>query len=141
VDQVNGRREGSLRAPRIGAIVTLHGAILIGCSLIGTVGYGLEHGRLQITSGIPAAVGLGLISVLRSHLGTERGRTWLLFAMTLAFGVVVTHLSIRFVPQDFQPLRKRIYFPVMALSSIATGAIMARHLCRTARSGGAEEAD
>ena len=141
MDPVTGRREGSPRAPRVGPIVTLHGAILIGCSLIGTVGYRLEHGRFQITSGIPAVVGLGLILVAQRNLGTGRAGAWLLFAVTLAFGVVVTRLSFRFVPQDFQPLRKRIYFPVMALSSIATGLTVARHLYRTARSGRVEDGD
>jgi divalent metal cation (Fe/Co/Zn/Cd) transporter len=42
------------------------------------------------------------------------------FLVILVFGIILTRMSLKFVFQEFQPLRKRINFPVMALSSIVS---------------------
>jgi len=111
-------------------LVTLHAAVLLCSSLIGSVGYYLQYSRFQITACIPGAVDIALLVLSRVCLTSERLRAWLLLAITLAFGLVVTRLALRFLPEDFQPLRKRIYFPVMALSSVLTSVALARRLAR-----------
>jgi hypothetical protein len=111
---------------------TLHGYLLIGCSLIGIAGYYAQHGAFQLTACIPASVGLTLLLVAKVPMRRQRARTLLLLAITFAFGLVVTRLAWRFVFQDFQPLRKRLYFPAMALSSALACAVMARRLRRPA---------
>lgn len=106
----------------------LHGALLIGCSLIGCIGYYAQHGAFQITALIPACVGLTLLGVARARLRDEHARRWLLLALTFAFGLVVTRLAWRFALEDFQPLRKRLYFPAMAISSWRSCLVTARQL-------------
>ena len=124
-----------MRQLRLASLVTFHGAVLMTCSLVGIVGYYGQHGRFQITAGIPAMAGLILILGARCNLWSERTRAWLLFFLTFAFGMIVTRLAIRFIPQAFQPLRKRVYFPVMALSSIVTSLLLLWRLQRFTSKG------
>ncbi|MBS1664884.1 MAG: hypothetical protein JST68_27805 [Bacteroidetes bacterium] len=106
-------------------IVRIHGLILIGCSLIGLFGYYFQNHFFQITACIPAAMGLLVAGI--SFFGAGRVRDAVLFVIVLAFGVMLTRMSLKFVFQPWQPLRKRIYFPVMAMSSIVTVFVMVRN--------------
>lgn len=107
-------------------MAALHACVLICSSLIGIVGYYRQHQAFQITACIPASAGLLLLLLAMAPLSSERRRAWLLLAFTFGFGIVVTRLALRFAPQDFQPLRKRVYFPVMALSSWLTCLVIVR---------------
>lgn len=108
----------------------LHAGVLIGSSAIGLAGYYRQHHVFQITACIPAAVGALLLLLAHLPLRRERLRAWLLLLLSFGFGLVVTRLALRFVAQDFQPLRKRLYFPAMALSSLLTCLLLARALWR-----------
>lgn len=103
-----------------------HAGVLIGSSVIGLVGYYRQHQAFQITACIPASAGLLLLLLALAPVSPERRRAWLLLAFTFGFGLVVTRLALRFAFQELQPLRKRLYFPAMALSSWWTCWIMAR---------------
>jgi uncharacterized membrane protein YfcA len=111
-------------------IARVHAAVLICSSLIGIVGYYRQHGVFQVTACIPATAGLVLILLTTLDFTSERTRAWLLFGVAFVFGLIVTRLALRFVFQDFQPLRKRLYFPAMTLSSIVSCAVLLRHLAR-----------
>lgn len=124
---------------RIERAARLNACVLIVSSSIGIFGYHHEHGRFQITACIPAGVGLALLFTTSMKLRSERLRWWLLFAITVAFGLVVTRLAIRFVLQDCQPLRKRIYFPAMAVSSmLSCAALLAGAVRRAPASAGVQ---
>lgn len=101
-------------------IVRLHGAVLILCSLVGAFGYYFQYHYFQITACIPAAIGTSLLLIAGTGVKDNSAGFMILFLITLVFGIMVTRMSIKFIPQTFQPLRKRVYFPVMAMSSIVT---------------------
>jgi len=101
-------------------VIRFHASVLIVCSLIGLFGYYFQYQYLQATACIPAAVGLSLLVITQMDIENQSLKFGLLFLVILIFGVILMRMSIKFIPQQFQPLRKRIYFPVMALSSILT---------------------
>jgi uncharacterized membrane protein YidH (DUF202 family) len=107
--------------------IRLHSLVLVLCSLTGFFGFYFQYGIFQITAFIPAMVGLILftISIIRSKNNIARHA--LLFLITLVFGIILTRMSATFIPQQFQPMRKRIYFPVMALSSIFAVVVMVKN--------------
>lgn len=111
-------------------LVRLHASVLIICSMIGLFGYYFQYGFFQVTACIPATVGMVLMIICSMQFGNAKVKYAILFLVTLAFGIMLTRMSVKFIPQEFQPLRKRIYFPVMALSSIAAVIIMIRNYSR-----------
>jgi hypothetical protein len=110
--------------PRTNTLIEYHGAILMTCSLTGVIGFYLQHGFLQPTAFIPSTIGVLLILITRIRFRNENLKFALLFLITLTFGIILTRMSIKFIPQDFQPLRKRIYFPIMASSSLVTAYLL-----------------
>jgi len=107
--------------------IRLHGYVLIICSMIGGLGYYLQYNYFQITSCIPATIGGVLLLITTLNFKNKHIQFILLFLVTLVFGIILTRMSVKFIPQQFQPMRKRVYFPVMALSSIITVIIMVRN--------------
>jgi len=108
-------------------VIRFHASVLIVCSFIGLFGYYFQYHYFQVTACIPAAVGLSLLVITQMDIENQNLKPGLLFLITLIFGVILTRMSIKFIPQEFQPLRKRIYFPVMALSSILAVIMMVRN--------------
>jgi len=108
-------------------IIRLHSCVLIVCSTIGGLGYYLQFNYFQITSCIPATIGCVLLLITMLNFKNKGVQFMLLFLVTLVFGIILTRMSVKFIPQQFQPMRKRVYFPVMALSSIITVTVMARN--------------
>lgn len=53
--------------------------------------------------------------------------------MVTAFGILTSIMCIRFLPQEFQPLRKKIIFSIMSVSAWITVVYNIR-LMRTAKS-------
>jgi hypothetical protein len=105
-------------------LIYFHSAVLVVCSLIGFVGFYLQYNKFQLTAFIPGSVALLLLIVAKTKWHSDKLQFIILFLVTIIFGIILTRMSIKFVAQEFQPLRKRIYFPVMALSSIATVMLM-----------------
>lgn len=111
-------------------LVRLHASVLIVCSMIGLFGYYFQYGFFQVTACIPATVGMVLMIICSMQFSNPRVKYAILFVLTLAFGIMLTRMSIKFIPQQFQPLRKRIYFPAMAVSSIIAVVVMIRNYYR-----------
>src|ERR1700749_2781280 len=99
-------------------VIRLHSGVLIICSAIGGLGYYLQYNYFQITSCIPATIGFILLLITALNFRNKAVQFTLLFLVTLVFGIILIRMSVKFIPQQFQPMRKRVYFPVMALSSI-----------------------
>ncbi|WP_295797267.1 hypothetical protein [Mucilaginibacter sp.] len=116
-------------------IIRLHSCVLIICSIIGGLGYYLQYNYFQITSCIPAIIGCVLLLITTLNFKNKRIQFMLLFLVTLVFGIILTRMSVKFIPQQFQPMRKRLYFPVMALSSIIAVIIMAGNYTKAKRNG------
>ena len=99
-------------------IIKLHGIVLVLCSLIGFVGHFLQFGVLRITPWIPASVGIVLI--LLDLIPNNRVTRYLSIFLILGFGILVTNMLFTFWGQDFQPIRKKLIFLGMSLSSWTT---------------------
>lgn len=95
----------------------LHGLVLIICSIVGFTGHYLQFGVLRITPWIPASVGL-FTMLMHYLLGDKPGfRKYLPLIPVIVFGVTTTIMCLRFLPQDIQPVRKKIVFSVMSISA------------------------
>src|SRR5262245_45198818 len=101
-------------------IIRIHATILILCSLTGFFGFYFHNHFFQPTAVIPAVVGINMLLLSGVLCNNPKVRRALGLLVIIVFGIIVTRMAIEFVSQSFQPLRKRIYFPVMALSSIIT---------------------
>ncbi|HJP62676.1 MAG TPA: hypothetical protein VJ844_04505 [Mucilaginibacter sp.] len=108
-------------------LIRIHASILIACSIVGLSGFYLQYHFFQVTACIPATVGLVLMIICSMQFENQKLKYGLLFLVTLVFGIILTRMSVKFIPQEFQPLRKRIYFPVMALSSIIAVILIIRN--------------
>ncbi len=103
-------------------MIKIHSLVLMMCSVIGFTGHYLQFGVARLTPWIPATAGL-LIFLVHYSYEKNKQRQWLyacLLIMILAFGILTTNMCIRFLPQAFQPLRKKIIFSVMSLSAWIT---------------------
>lgn len=106
--------------------VKIHSLVLMSCSLIGLFGFYFQHHLFQITALIPFTVGLFLLTL--SVVDFNYKLRWVvIYITTLVFGIILVRMSLKFIPQEFQPLRKRIYFPIMAISSILTVIYLGRN--------------
>ena len=108
-------------------IATIHGIVLILGTLMGFIGRYIQFNDIRVTALIPGSTGLLIIVVANSNWPKENIRHIVFFLVILVFGIILTRMSLKFVFQDFQPLRKRINFPVMALSSIASIFLMTKN--------------
>lgn len=101
-------------------MVKFHAFVLIVCSAIAFTGHYLQFGVARLTPWIPAAAGL-VIFLLHLLFKNKKGFVrFLPLLAVLAFGILTTNMCIRFLPQEFQPLRKKIIFSVMSVSALAT---------------------
>ena len=100
-------------------IATIHGIVLIIGTLVGFIGRYFQFNDTRFTALIPGSTGL-LIIVLANANSERKYAPLAFFLVILVFGIILTRMSLKFVFQEFQPLRKRINFPVMALSSIVS---------------------
>ena len=101
-------------------MIKLHSLVLIICSIIGVIGHYLQFDIFRITACIPATIGLFIY--LTNYLLSKRENLTrhIPFLITFIFGSITTIMSIKFLPQDFQPLRKIIIFTSMSLSAWTT---------------------
>lgn len=111
-------------------IATIHGIVLILGTLIGFIGRYVQFNDIMVTSLIPGSTGLLIIVLANSNWRTENIRHIAFFLVILVFGIILTRMSLKFVFQDFQPIRKRINFPVMALSSITSIFLMTKNFLK-----------
>ena len=108
-------------------IATINAIILIIGTLVGFIGRYFQFNDIRFTAVIPGSIGLLIIVLSYSGWPKENMRHITFFLVILVFGIILTRMSLKFVLQDFQPLRKRINFPVMALSSIASIFLMIKN--------------
>jgi hypothetical protein len=101
-------------------IATIHGIVLIIGTFVGFIGRYLQFNDIRFTALIPGSIGLLIIVLARANCARENILQVAFFLVILVFGIILTRMSIKFMFQEFQPLRKRINFPVMALSSIVS---------------------
>jgi len=101
-------------------MIKFHSFVLINCSVIGFTGHYLQFGVARLTPWIPAAAGL-IIIVLHILFENKKGfLKYLPLLAVLAFGVLTTNMCIKFLPQEFQPVRKKIIFCLMSFSAWVT---------------------
>jgi len=101
-------------------MIKTHVTILVACSAIGFTGHYLQFGVARLTPWIPAGMGL-LILLVNFLVKNEKGLlNYLPLILVLAFGILTTNMFIRFFPQDFQPIRKKIIFGLMSASAWIT---------------------
>ena len=101
-------------------MLRIHSVILVICSCVGFVGHFLQFGVMRITPWIPATFG---VMIFESHLffcQKESPIKYLPITITFIFGIITTIMCIRFLPQSFQPLRKKIIFSSMSISAWTT---------------------
>jgi uncharacterized membrane protein YjjP (DUF1212 family) len=108
-------------------VATVHGIVLFAGTVVGFTGRYLQFDDIRLTALIPGAIGLLIILLANIRWGKENTRHMIFFIMTLIFGIILTNMALRFIFEDFQPLRKRINFPVMALSSCIAVILMCRN--------------
>ena len=101
-------------------IATLYGIVLIFGTLVGFIGRYLQFNDIRFTALIPGATGLLIIVLANANSARENMLQLAFFLVILVFGIILTRMSLKFAFQEFQPLRKRINFPVMALSSMVS---------------------
>ena len=108
-------------------VAAIHAIILIIGTLVGFIGRYFQFNDIRFTALIPGSIGLLIIVLSNSSWSKEDMRHIAFFLVILVFGIILTRMSLKFVFQDFQPPRKRINFPVMALSSIASIFLMTKN--------------
>ena len=101
-----------------------HSYILIVCSLIGFLGHYYQFKVWRITPWIPATIGSGLLFIDRNKYWLNARIPIFKYGIALGFGLIVTAMWVVFLPQEFQPIRKKIVFGVMSLSSIRVAYLM-----------------
>lgn len=97
-------------------IINIHSIILILCSIISFIGHYFQFQVIRMTPWIPASIGLLLLLI--STLKTKNTKVIHLFSMCLilGFGILVTSMCFFFLPDESQPIRKKIIFLIMPLS-------------------------
>jgi hypothetical protein len=103
-------------------MIKFHSVILIICSIVGFTGHYLQFGEARLTPWIPASAGI-LILALQITFNRRNDWWWLnclSIILVIAFGVLTTNMCIRFLPEEFQPLRKKIIFSCMSVSAWIT---------------------
>jgi len=108
-------------------IATKHAIVLIIGTLIGFIGRYLQFNDIRFTALIPGSIGLLIIALAKAKCARENILHIAFFLVILLFGIILTRMSLKFAFQEFQPLRKRINFPVMALSSIVSIILMTKN--------------
>ena len=93
-------------------IAAIHAIILIIGTLVGFIGRYFQFNDIRFTALIPGSIGLLIIVLSNSSWPKEDMRHIASFLVILVFGIILTRMSLKFVFQDFQPIRKRINFPV-----------------------------
>lgn len=98
-------------------IITYYSLILLLCSCVGFTGHYLQFGILRITPWIPAFIGILLLSIQYMKNKYRTFKTYLSLLILFALGILVLKMNWTFLFQDWQPLRKKIIFTVMSVSS------------------------
>ena len=101
-------------------VIRIHGMVLIISSVIGFTGHLIQFGIPLWTPWIPAAAGFLIIFVnerAKQKKGLARN---LPLIPTLIFGIVTSLMCIKFLPQQEQPIRKKILFTIMSTSAWIT---------------------
>ena len=114
-------------------MIKLHSGILLLCSMIGFTGHYIQFGVARLTPWIPAMAGL-LIFLLHVFLKNQKGvLKYLPVIAVVSFGILTTMMCLKFLPQEFQPLRKKIIFSLMSISAWATTIHVMMLMKKTAR--------
>jgi hypothetical protein len=108
-------------------IAIVHGTLLLLGSLVGFVGRYIQFSDLRLTALIPRSIGISIIILANVKWRKEEIKQIVVFLIILIFGIILTWMALKFIFQDFQPLRKKINFPVMALSSIIAIVLMSKN--------------
>jgi intracellular septation protein A len=101
-------------------MIKTHTIVLSVCSAIGFFGYYRQFGIMRASAWIPAAAACFILFLY--HLVKDRQvllRYLPLLAVVL-FGILTTNMTIRFLPQDYQPIRKKVIFTLMSASALIT---------------------
>src|SRR4051812_1895298 len=101
-------------------MIKIHSAILFTCSVIGFTGHYLQFGVLRPTPWIPASAGCCILLLEWITKDRKSALKYVPLLAIMAFGILTTNMCIRFLPQDFQPVRKKIVFTLMSLSAWVT---------------------
>jgi len=112
-------------------MIRIHAAILVTCSFIGFTGHYIQFGVARLTPWIPAVMGI-IIALI--HKQFRNKKHWLKFLpviLVLIFGIITTRMCVRFLPQEFQPARKKIIFCMMSISAWVTMVFNALAIFRT----------
>lgn len=97
-------------------MIRIHSFILTICSLIGFTGHYYQFGIARLTPWIPAGIGL-LIYVSDLWFRQKPALRNIPIFIIVCFGVLTTIMTIDFLPQDYQPIRKKIIFSIMSASA------------------------
>src|SRR5882724_3947401 len=108
-------------------IATLHGIVLLIGTFVGFTGRYIQFHDIRLTALIPGSFGLLIIVLATTNWARDEVRNAACFVVILVFGIILTRMSLKFVFQDFQPLRKRINFPAMAISSITALVLLVKN--------------
>ncbi len=111
--------------------IRTHCTGLFVCSVIGFTGHWLQFGVARLTAWIPAAAGILILLCGYRFKNSSSYLKYLPLLMVAAFGTLTTIMCIRFLPQEFQPLRKKIIFSIMSVSAWATIVYSIRATCKT----------
>ncbi|MBG6133313.1 hypothetical protein IWQ47_004760 [Aquimarina sp. EL_43] len=98
-------------------IINIYSIILILCSVISFIGHYFQFQVIRITPWIPTSIGLFLLFI--NTLKTKNTKVIHQFSICiiLGFGILVTSMCFFFLPEESQPIRKKIIFLIMSLSS------------------------
>ena len=101
-------------------MIRFYSFMLIICSTIGFTGHYLQFGIARLTPWIPATVGI-LILIIHYWVKDKKGfLKYLPVIFVFVFGCITTNMCIKFLPQEFQPVRKKIIFSLMTISAWTT---------------------
>lgn len=100
--------------------IIYHSLLLILCSCIGFIGHYLQFGFIRITPWIPATIGITLILIQSMKKEYKTLQTYLSFFIILLFGIILNRMNWSFLFQEWQPMRKKIIFSLMSISSFIT---------------------
>ena len=111
-------------------MVRFHAILLILCGLISFMGHYVQFGVARITPWIPTVVG-SFVLLLHFRFKNRSGLVrFLPLLPVFVFGIIVTIMCFKFLPIEDQPVRKKVVFCVMTISSWATVGFGAKALLK-----------
>jgi hypothetical protein len=112
-------------------IATIHGIVLIIGTFVGFIGRYIQFDDIRLTALIPGSIGLLIIVLANTNWAKENIKHISFFIVTLIFGIILTRMAIKFSFENLQPLRKKINFSVMTISSIVAIVLMSKNYLKS----------